>query len=151
MNNNFCIKDFEKNDLNDYITMSNDFYTSSAVDHKIPNSYFKITFDECIKKSPYCRGLMIRTDNGQAVGFALLSFTHSNESGGFVVLLEELFVSDKFRGCGVAKQFFNFLYSQYDKKATRYKLEVTKTNEGAIKLYEKLGYEVLDYLVMIKE
>jgi len=147
----FNITDFKKNDLDDYIKMSNEFYSSSAVDHKIPADNFKITFNECIVKSPFCRGLMIRTDSGEAVGFALLSFTHSNEAGGFVVLLEELFVTDKFRGCGVAKQFFKFLYNEYDKLAARFKLEVTKTNKKAIELYKKLGYEILDYLIMVKD
>ena len=62
---------------------------------------------------------------------------------------ESEFIKEKFRNKGIGKSFFEFIYKNYPAK--RYRLEVTECNTNAIKLYEKLGYKILNYKQMIKE
>jgi len=130
--------------------MAHRFYMSDAVCGSIPKKNFKQTFMLCLQGSPYARGVMLEAD-GEVAGFALLSFTHSTEAGGLVVLLEELYVTECFRGKGLTTQFFNFIKAEYGKKAARFKLEVTQSNKHAIEVYKHYGFEVVEYLAMVRE
>ena len=53
--------------------------------------------------------------DGVPAGYALLSFTHSNESGGLVVLIEEVYVDAAFRGKKIGTKFFAWLFEAYAK------------------------------------
>jgi len=147
---NIQVKDFIKKEKNDFCSMVTEFYNSDAVSHNIPKKNIMQTFDMHISKSPFVRCLVLEYDNKKA-GFALLSFTHSTEAGGLVVLLEDLFVKLEFRGKGIVSKFFEFLFNAYDKKAARYRLEVTATNKKAIEIYSHYGFETLEYSNMVKD
>ena len=43
-------------------------------------------------------------------------------------------------GKGCRTQFFEWLFDDEYPEAKRFRLEVTKSNEGAVRLYEKLGF-----------
>lgn len=59
-----------------------------------------------------------------------------------------MYVEERFRGLGVGKTFFDFLYKEYTDCIFR--LEVEGENERAVKLYEKCGFSVLPYMEMKK-
>jgi len=147
---NVIVRDFISTDKQAYLTLATVFYNSDAVCHSVPAKNIELTFDACINKSPYARGFIIECDNEPA-GFALLSFMHSLEAGGLVVLLEDLFVTEKFRGKGLMSKFFKVLFLEYDNKVARYRLEVTKNNKSAIDIYKHYGFEELEYLAMVKD
>ena len=150
INSNIIVRDFIPSDKEAYLNLATEFYNSDAVCHSVDSKNIELTFDACINKSPYARGFIIEYDGEQA-GFAMLSFTHSLEAGGLVVLLEDLYVSQKFRGKGLMSKFFKALFLEYDKKAARYRLEVTKNNKSAIDIYKHYGFEELEYLAMVKD
>ncbi len=142
------IRDFAPEDKEGLIELVKDFYTSSAVSHPIPVENFEHCFDEIIKGSPYLRGLTI-LHAGEILGYCQLSFTYSSEVDGLVVLIEELYVKPAFRNLGVAKQVFDLLFEEYRGKAKRFRLDVTRENEGAIRLYERMGFSELEYKPMV--
>jgi len=144
------IRDFTNTDKEQFCAMAESFYNSDAVCCAIPKSNILKTFDLCIKKCPYARGFIFEY-NKVAAGFALISFTHSTEAGGLVVLIEEVFIKEDFRGKGIVKEFFKLLDTQYGSLAKRYKLEVTKSNKKAIEIYKHYGFEVVEYLAMVKD
>lgn len=144
------IRDFTQQDRTVYLSMATAFYHSDAVSHPIPEAHFLRTFALCMEHSPYVRGLMLDLE-GAPAGFALLSLTHSNEAGGLVVWLEELYVLPEHRGKGFGKALFAFIEAAYQETAVRYRLEVAKANEGAIRMYRALGYEEMPYLPMVKD
>lgn len=144
------IRDFGAEDREDYLRLSDEFYSSPAVLHGVPADNFTRTFDKCLEKSPYLRGLAL-IQEGNFAGYCLLSFTWSNEVGGIVVLLEEAYVSPDYQGHGLGRKLLHFIEEEYKASARRIRLEVTSVNQGAIKLYSKLGYEPFDYLQMVKE
>jgi ribosomal protein S18 acetylase RimI-like enzyme len=78
-----------------------------------------------------------------------LSFSFATEVGGLVVLLEDLYISEERRGKGLGHKFMQFIEQEYP-LAKRFRLEVTKENTQAIDLYGKLGFEVLEYVQMVK-
>lgn len=147
---NVQIRDFNSADRAHYLQLSNEFYNSNAVIHGVPEENFTRTFDKCIEQSPYLRGLAIMLDDDFA-GYGLLSFTWSNEAGGLVVLLEEAYITPKHQGHGLGSELLYFIEEEYRNAAKRIRLEVTEVNQGAVKLYTKMGYHKFDYLQMIKE
>ena len=144
------IREFNKKDKEVFIAMAQEFYSSDFVCHSIPKKYIEKTFDTCVAKSPYAKGFILEY-NGIAAGYALLSFTYSMEAGGFVVLLEDLYVCAEFRGKGIIGKFFEYLKKEYDKKTARYRLEVTKSNRHAIEIYKHYRFTEMEYLCMCRE
>jgi ribosomal protein S18 acetylase RimI-like enzyme len=92
------------------------------------------------------RGRAVVCDmDGRTVGYALLISFWSNELGGEVCNIDELFVATEYRGCGLATTFFQGLadggQSLWPIKPAALALEVTPQNERAIALYERLGFQ----------
>lgn len=144
------IREFNLSDRDKFYRFCEEFYNSSAVLHGINENNYRLTFDEIIAKSPYARGYMLETE-GEIAGYALVSLTYSNEAGGLTVWAEEIYISPMFRGKGLGGEFFSFLEREFAGKVKRIRLEVTHTNERAVKLYKKHGFEDFDYKQMIKE
>lgn len=144
------IRNFTASDHDAFLAMAREFYTSDAVMHSVPESCFEATFAHCLAGSSFVRGLILESE-GQTAGYALLSFTYSNEVGGLVVLVEEVYVLPQFQGKGLGREFFAFVEAEYEGRAKRYRLEVTRCNQRAISLYRRLGFEELDYVQMIKD
>ncbi|HBR02944.1 MAG TPA: GNAT family N-acetyltransferase, partial [Ruminiclostridium sp.] len=99
---------------------------------------------------PYAEGYIFEY-GGQIAGYALLSQTYSNEAGGLVLWIEEVYILPEYRRKGLGHEFFVFVEQRYKGMVARIRLEADKTNERAIELYRKLGFANLNYLQMYKE
>lgn len=139
--------DFKPEHQEEFFHMCSEFFSSPAVCHKIDQAAMKTTFHTAIEGSPYMRGLMLMEED-KAIGYVLLSFTYSNEVGGMVVWVEELFLKEDYRRKGYGKQVFSWLKETY-KTAKRFRLEVTEENKGAKRLYQSLGFSPLPYEQMV--
>lgn len=144
------IRDFAHADEEDFIRLCKLFYSSDAVLHDVPDENFRRTFAEVMAGSPLVRGLIIEHE-GKRAGYALLGFTHSNEVGGLVVLIEEAYILPEFQGLGLGGGLLDAVEEEYADSAERLRLEITKTNARARSLYERKGYRALDYLSMTKD
>lgn len=144
------IRDVVLNDRERLSKMVSDFHNKTDASlHEIPLENYELTIDECLRSKEFARLLIMEAEN-EIIGFAVLSFAWSNEAGGKVVWIEELYFDELVRGRGCGKQFFEWLEEEY-KDSLRFRLEVTYKNKGAISLYQRLGYEVLEYYQMIKD
>ncbi len=143
------IRDIVSADREIFLSMAKSFYSSSAVVHNVDSGNFEATFTAAMDKSPFIR-IFIIEDEGNPIGYALLSFTHSNEAGGLVVWIEEIYISEACRGKGYGSRFLGFVEQEYP-SAKRIRLEVRGDNEEAVELYYRLGYEALDYVQMVKD
>ena len=143
------IRQVTENDYEVYRDMALEFYHSDAVLHPIPESYIAATFDQVTHSSPYAEAYLF-VENEQPVGYALLAKTFSQEAGGIVIWIEELYVRQAYRNLGYGSSFFAFLEERMKKEATRLRLEVEDENEKAIALYEKQGFKRLAYSQMYK-
>ena len=63
------------------------------------------------------------------------------------VTIEEIYIDEPHRGKGLATEFFNYLKSLPD--IARLRIEVEDDNEGAKRLYERMGFSLLPYLQMV--
>lgn len=144
------IREITKNDKELYFKLAKTFYNSEAVMHPVPDTYIEATWNEMMRSEDYVKGFILESE-GKTAGYALLSFTFSQESGGKVAWVEEVFILPDFRGSGLGSEFFDYMTENIETRLTRVRLEVEPDNVRAIKLYEKLGYESLPYTQMVKE
>ena len=144
------IRPIEKKDREIYLKMAEIFYNSDAVLSPVPKENFEKTFDLLLAENPYAEGYVFEADSIPC-GYALLAKTWSQEAGGLTVWIEEIYVSPEKRGLGLGKEFFSFLEKKYKGTAKRFRLEVEDENEGAVRLYKKLGFEFFPYKQMKKE
>ncbi len=145
------VRNFSAEDRDAVLAMVDTFYHSPGVLHPIPTENFAAVFDEmCGGGSHRLRGLVVEHE-GRCAGFCSLSFSYSTEAGGSVVLIEEVYIDPAFRGQGLGGEVFTFIHHEYSGKAARLRLEVAPENTRAIALYERLGFEKLPYVQMIRE
>lgn len=139
----------EPKDRECFCAMADEFYHSSAVLHAVPKENFSRTFDAVLENSPYVRGLLLEQD-GQTAGYSLLLPTYSNEAGGMVLWVDELYVRPEFRGHGLGGELLRYVFS-LGGRISAVRLEVTKSNRKAISLYRREGFADLDYAQMLKK
>lgn len=143
------IRKMELSDKALVVAMDEEFYSGPAVDHKIPVSELENTFDLAMSPDYPLDGFILTDENG-TVGFGYASWYHSTDVAGLCVMLEELFLKQEARGKGYGTQYIQYAFDYY-KNARRFRLEVTKENEKAAKLYRALGFEYISYDQMAKD
>lgn len=141
------IREINLYDKADFIKMCFDFYNTDGVDHVIPISNIEKTFNLLVKASDFTKAYVYEKNNKLA-GYILLALTYSNEAGGTVVWLEEIYVKSEFRSQGIGSELIDFVIDKYKNKAARFRLEITESNIGAKKLYLSKGFKDLSYRQM---
>ena len=129
-----------------YMRYVDEFYHSDAVNAPVPSQNYQAAFEEMMCGDTYLKGYIFECD-AKPCGFALLSKTYSQEAGGISVTIEEIYIDEAFRGRGLATEFF--IYLKQNCAAMRLRIEVEDDNEGAKRLYERMGFELLPYLQMV--
>ncbi len=95
---------------------------------------------EILQKHPEKGKIIMLLKNDKIVGYSILINYWSNEYGGDILHIDELFVKEQYSGKGYSKQFFNYIFNEYNSyKAIM--LEVTPSNKKAFRYYKKLGFE----------
>ena len=136
------IRPLEQRDRDAYLAMTHDFYHSSAVDHPVPDAYLERTFDALMAGTPYAACYVFEED-GALLGYALLAKTWSQEAGGEVIWIEELYLRPECRGKGLGQQFFTWLKER--EQPARFRLEAEPDNERAKALYRRQGFRFINY------
>ena len=140
------IRQITKEDREIFFALSEEFYNSNAVISPINKEYHLNTFNELMASKEYLDCYILEYA-GEVAGFGLLNFSFCHEAGGKIVWIEELYIKENYRGLGIGTKFFDFVKNNFPAK--RYRLEVEKENEKAVKLYKRLGYDFLEYDQMI--
>ena len=143
------IERIRESDREEYKKMARAFYATDAVMAPVPDEHFDRCLDEMLRSDVYAAAWIFR--DGEAVcGYAQIARTYSQEAGGPVVWIEELYVKPEYRSHGFGSAFFALLEAEYPDTA-RFRLEVEEENRGAVRLYERKGYHFIPYQQMIRE
>lgn len=137
------IRKIKLTDKAKYIKMANDFYNSPAVLSPIPNSHFENTFEEFINSNTYAEAFIFECDN-KIAGYGLIAKTYSQEAGGIVIWIEEIYVKSEFRNQGLGSEFIKYIKDNIPAK--RYRLETEPENIKAQQLYKRHGFKPLEYI-----
>lgn len=142
------IRGIRVGDRAEYLAMCREFYSSEAVSHPVPDGNFLRAFDYFLSDGEFSRAYIFE-DNEKIIGYGIICTGYSQEAGGNTVLFDELYIRPDYRGRGIGRQFFNYIFNNYP--AARYRLEVDPRNPRAEKLYKSLGFERLEYNQLIRE
>jgi len=137
------IRKLEVRDREAYVAMAKDFYSSPAVLENIPEENITRSFLEFTGGTPFGDAFIFE-ENGDIVGYGVLAYTYSQEAGGKVVWLEEIYVCREHRGRGLGSEFIDFVLKNIPAK--RYRLETEPENEAAARLYIRKGFELFEYV-----
>lgn len=133
-------KSIEVQDIPIVITMMEEFY---AIDnYPIDSNVSRGLMHEFLENETLGRGWLILNE-GEPVGYVILTFVFSFEYKGRIAFLDELFISPTTRGLGFGKQALDFIEEQA--KALSVKiiyLEIEGHNTVAQKLYLSKGYAI---------
>lgn len=87
------------------------------------------------------RGHIVLFHEGESIqGYAQLIPYWSNEFGGTLLYVDEMFVAADVRNKGIGRSFFKFLDEARPFDAVALALEVSPTNTRARRLYESVGF-----------
>ncbi len=141
------IRKMEYADSQAVVEMMRDFYSSDAVATHGSVEIFERDIENCINDSPYLEGYVF-LDNGKCIGYSMLAKSFSTEYGRRCIWIEDIYLVPTHRGAGVASMFFDFLKAEYP--GTIQRLEVEDYNTGAIRAYEKNGFDRMPYSEMMR-
>ena len=144
------IRKLTADDKEIYIGMAEEFYHSDAVLAPIPRTFIERTVEEALRSDTYAEIFLFEYE-GETAGYALIAKTFSQEAGGMVWWIEEVYIRELFRSKGLGREFFEYIENHKDEGVARLRLEVEEENIRAVSLYERLGYKVLDYMHMVKD
>ncbi|HAS75024.1 MAG TPA: hypothetical protein DCS67_12840 [Clostridiales bacterium UBA8960] len=119
-------------------TMILSLYTEDPSSQTIRESNIKRTVEEYFLRPDKLTIVMILCE-GEIVGYSIIVHFWSNEYGGNILHIDELFIKESYRGKGIGKDFFNHLKA-LDKDTVALLLEVTPNNTRALKFYQEIGF-----------
>jgi len=123
----------------DLLTMMHGLHSEDKGESFVDESRFPLTIDFFLANPS--RGRIVLFREGDALrGYALLVPYWSNEFGGPLVVVDELFVTPEARNRGIARNFFRSLGKERPFEAVALALEVNPRNSGALRLYQSLGF-----------
>ena len=129
------------------VTMMQALYAEDKSDFPVDQSRFGINV-ECLVANP-SQGRIVLFRQGELLcGYALLIPYWSNEFGGTLLFVDEMFVIPEVRNRGIGRSFFKFLDQTRPFEAVALALEVSPGNAGALRLYESIGFRQQRNLVL---
>ena len=141
------IREMREGDRAAVTEMMRGFYASPAVLTNGSEEIFKADIDACVGNCPYLEGYIFE-DEGRIFGYAMAAKSFSTEYGRPCIWIEDIYMTEEYRGLGVGSSFFGLIEDKYPEAI--YRLEVEEENERAVKVYRKNGFEVIPYMEMKK-
>lgn len=124
-------------------------YKEDSVGMEITSKKIQKTFQEFTLR-PEKGSIVVFETGNTVVGYAILVFFWSNEFGGDLVEVDELFVQSDYRNRGIGKAFFQSLEETWHSKAVALALQTIPTNHRAIAFYQRMGFSVDNNFHFIK-
>ena len=136
----FNFRAFRDTDYSELKSVIDSLYIEDPVDELITDEKISNTIRE-LHDNP-CKGqIIIFGRAGVTIGYAILIFYWSNEFGGDVLLIDELYVKPEHRRQGTATSFFRYVCQTFVDKTHLIRLDVTPSNTKAMNCYRKLGFK----------
>ena len=130
-------KIIEKENMNNVIPL-----VEKLNNNKISGSLLKQRFSEMITQNYECAGAY---DGGLLIGICGLWFC-TRHYAGKTVEFDHVYIADDYRGKGVGKQFFKWIYDYVLKKGClSAELNTYVSNHSSHKFYYNEGFKILGY------
>ena len=136
---NLTFRNYEENDYSYLRDMMFSLYEEDPVDVPMTEAKIKSTIHEYITHPEKIRISMICIDE-IIIGYGLIVLYWSNEFGGDIINIDEIYIKEEYRNKQAASSFINYQKTAYG-GAVAMQLETTPTNIAAVRLYKRLGFE----------
>ena len=130
----------KQSDYSELRKMIHALHREDPADKMIDDRKISRTIREMRKKRAVGKIIIFEGDCG-IIGYSILVYFWSNEYGGRILNVDELYVKPEARRLGVATRFFDHLSWAFKNKIVAVKLEVTPSNTKALTYYRKLGFK----------
>ena len=141
------IREMREGDREAVTEMMRVFYASPALFTNGSEEIFARDIDACLSCSPYIEGYIFEGDDG-IQGYGMVAKSFSTEFGLPCIWIEDIYIKEKYRGCGIGSCFIAYIEQKY--KGSILRLEVEEENKIATYVYKKAGFDVLPYTEMKK-
>ena len=132
-------RSFKQSDYSEFRGMCRALYREDPVDEKITDRKISRTVRE-LRKNPIRGRIIIFEEGDVIVGYSILIFYWSNEFGGNLLHIDELYVKPRYRRRGVGTKFLHYVSQEFKGEIVGLQLEVTPSNTHAMAYYRKLGF-----------
>ena len=134
----------------DVLRMMQSLYAEDAALSSVDVARFPLTLVRLLTEPERGRIVLFKQDEA-VCGYGLLIPYWSNEFGGTLLFIDELFVDEACRGQGIARSFLAFLAESRPFAAVALALEVSPRNMRARSLYEGAGFSDRYHAVMTRK
>ncbi len=94
-----------------------------------------------LMNDPNKGAIIILEHKFRIIGYAIIINYWSNEFGGNISFIDELFILPEYRRKGIASAFIVQLFKKRINNSVAFQLEVTPKNSSALRLYKRLGFK----------
>lgn len=115
------------------------YYSEDHPDFLISDEQINLTLNE-FSKHPEKGAILILTEKDESVGYCIIVYFWSNERGGNILNIDELFIVPAHRGKGLGSSFLKELMANPLNESLAFELVTTPQNSRARELYKKLGF-----------
>jgi len=138
---NIKYRQFKPQDGPNVAGLIRNLYAEDPSDRPMLPEKIAKTFD-ALTRHPDLGTIIVLENEDEIVGYSIIINFWSNEYGGNVSFIDELYIKKEFRAKGIGTNFIKYLAENKFKDAVALRLEVTQNNKKAQKLYESLGFKL---------
>lgn len=138
---NIKYRQFRPSDGEVVAELIQDLYQQDPSDRPMLPQKITATFDSLTSHPDRGCILVIEHEN-EIAGYSIIINFWSNEFGGNVSFIDELYIKKEFRAKGIGTDFIKYLAENKFGNAVALRLEVTPQNKKARKLYESIGFKL---------
>ncbi|TPG92101.1 GNAT family N-acetyltransferase [Brevibacillus laterosporus] len=141
------VRDYLDADYNEFLEMVSSLYSKDLEGQPMNRTKVNATINEC-KKNPQKVRIIILLNNNEIIGYSILVYFWSNEYGGNILFIDELYVKEDSRSRGIGAYFLNCIEKMDNIVALQ--LETNPSNKRVFNYYTRLGFEVVGNTQLIK-
>ncbi|RNB90414.1 GNAT family N-acetyltransferase [Brevibacillus fluminis] len=141
------LRDYMDADYHEFLEMVSSLYSEDLEGQPMNSTKVTSTINEC-KKNPQKVRIVILINNNEIIGYSILVYFWSNEYGGNILFIDELYVKEDSRSRGIGAYFLNCIEKMDNIVALQ--LEANTSNKRVLDYYTRLGFEVVGNTQLIK-
>ncbi|HEX8546693.1 MAG TPA: GNAT family N-acetyltransferase [Cytophagaceae bacterium] len=127
--------------------LMHNFYSNDQKENSIPDKKITDTLRH-LRGCPSAGSILLIEKGVEGIGYSLLINFWSNEYGGNMLIIDELYIRPEYRNVGVGSKFLSYLKESGYNNAVALELEVLPNNFKALEWYKKLGFQTSDRTFM---
>ena len=140
MNSKIIFRNFNESDRRALEKMILTLYNEDDYGEPMSSDKIEKTITE-LRQHPEKGAITIFENEHGVVGYAITIFFWSNELGGNVAEIDELYVKSEWRNNGIGTKFLDYSANLNKHNIVGLQLEVTPTNERALDYYLQYGFK----------